>query len=78
MRVVNKGGSPGPTPSNRFNATLLQDSVDVLGRALHLRMRCDSMTADSSVVGAPCGSWMPYETSSRYNRLGELALQGGT
>ena len=78
LRVYNSAPSPGGTPSNRFNATLRHDSVDVMGRALHQLMQCDGMTGDASTVGAPCGSWMPYETSTRYNRLGAVAIQAGT
>jgi RHS repeat-associated protein len=77
LRVVNSA-PPGVPQSNRFNVTLTHDSVDVLGRILHQRVRCDSMTDDSSTVGAPCGTWNPFETSTRYNRLGELVSQVGT
>jgi YD repeat-containing protein len=73
LRIINSA----PTTTNRFQVTLTQDTVDLAGRVLHQRVNCDGFEASESTRGAPCGGWMPYETSSRYNRLAELVAQWG-
>ena len=74
LRIINNS----PSMSNRFEALLVQDQVDVLGRSLHQKVRCDGMVGDPATPGAPCGSWMPYETNTRYNRVGAVVIQSGS
>lgn len=64
----NPGSSSG---SNRFDVTMVQDSVDVLGRPLHQATTCPG----SPGIAWPCNDWLPQYTSNRYNRLGVLVLQ---
>lgn len=64
----NPGSSSG---SNRFDMSMVQDSVDVLGRPLHQATTCSG----SEGVAWPCGDWLPQATTNRYNRLGALVLQ---
>lgn len=68
LMSANPGSSYG---SDRFDFTLAQDSVDVLGRPLHQTMSCGG----SPGIAWPCGDWLPTYTSNRYNRLGALVLQ---
>jgi RHS repeat-associated protein len=57
--------------SDRFDFTMRQDSVDVLGRPLNQRIACSGNPG----VAWPCGDWLPNNTSNRYNRLGALVIQ---
>ena len=57
--------------SDRFDFTMRQDSVDVLGRPLNQRIACSGNPG----VAWPCGDWLPNNTSNRFNRLGALVIQ---
>jgi RHS repeat-associated protein len=58
---------------DRFEVTVQQDSVDVLGRVLSQKAICPYL--DTGLVAVPCRDWLPSYTSNRYNRLGALAIQ---
>ncbi len=69
-RVIS--ANPGSTfMSDRFEFTVKQDSVDVLGRPLFQEAVC-SGTPD---IAWPCDDWLPYTTRNRYNRRGALVYQ---
>ena len=62
-----------PVSGNRFQDSLVQNTVDLLGRPLHQQMFCPGMMA--SDTGNPCGDWLPKEQTTRYNRLGAVVEQ---
>ncbi|MDZ4259531.1 MAG: RHS repeat-associated core domain-containing protein, partial [Gemmatimonadales bacterium] len=64
--------NPGSSfSSDRFDFTMRQESVDVLGRPLSQSIQCTGNPG----VAWPCGDWLPNNTSNRYNRLGALVIQ---
>ena len=62
-----------PVSGNRFRDSLVQNTVDLLGRPLHQQIFCAGLT--SADVGNPCGDWFPKEQTTRYNRLGAVVEQ---
>ena len=62
-----------PVSGNRFQDSLVQNTVDLLGRPLHQQMFCPGMMA--SDTGNPCGDWVAKEQTTRYNRLGAVVEQ---
>jgi RHS repeat-associated protein len=58
--------------SDRFEVTLRQDTVDVLGRPLSQSALCSGTPAAEAW---PCEDWLPPSTTNRYNRLGALVVQ---
>lgn len=74
LRQIYSFDSTSTATTNRMNVTFRQDSVDVLGRPLRQTVACRTVTTGSP-PGLPCGDWMPTETNTRFNRLGQLVYQ---
>jgi hypothetical protein len=72
LRKVLSSNPGSSSDSDRFEVTLRQDSVDVLGRPLNQRSVCSGGTPGPAW---PCGDWLPLTTSNRFNRLGALVIQ---